>query len=251
MAISFAPRLADSPDRVIVRAQRRGPRLRFIAEPEGDESMRSPPGRLDVVPAADPEALRRWGVADCGRIDHRALTRSLGRLRGAETGSFTDATRVVRHIRLRYHGTLVGWIEDAVALSIACESAHGASDRWPHGLSDRLVDILEALEHHQHREDAVVFPRLLARPPGGVEPVVALMEAEHAAIRDRLDRLLAITRDLALPEGACAKWRVLYVLCRQVDSDARALMALEEHDLFPQALRDRTEAGVCAVATSL
>lgn len=212
--------------------------------------MRAPSDRLDLIPAADPDALRRWGVTDCGHVDLGALTRSLGGLREAGPGSFADAARVVRHIHHRYHGVLIGWIEDAVALSIACESAHSGEDLWPHGLSDDLADLLEALEHHQQREDAVVFPRLLAGPSPAMKPIVALMEADHAAMVDRLDRMLALTGGLAAPEGACAKWRVLYVLCRGIDADTRALMRLEEHELFARALRDPTEAGVCAVATS-
>ena len=210
--------------------------------------MRLQPKRLDLIPSADPAILRRWGVADCDRVNRRALTRSLTRLQHDEVTPPSDITRLVRHIRDRYHRALVGVIEDAVALATACEAAHSGQELWPHGLCDRLIEILEALEHHQQREDAVVFPMLLADTPQAAE-AAAMMKAEHARIGEMLDAVHALTQGFQAPAQACARWRVLFVLCCKIDVDIREQMRLEERELFSPHIRDSTEACVCSAAT--
>lgn len=210
--------------------------------------MRPQSPRLELIPRADPAVLRRWGVTECDRVDRRALTRSLTRLQDDETAPPADTARLVDHIRQRYHHDLIGVIEDAVALATACEAAHSAEAHWPHGLADRLVEVLEALEHHQQREDAVVLSLLLAETPR-LDGAERLMETEHAHLRGLLDGLLALTRGWEVPPGVCAKWRVLYVLCCKIDVDIREQMRLEEGELFWPPIRDTTEAGDCSAAT--
>ena len=193
--------------------------------------MRPQPERLDLIPQADPAVLRRWGVSDCGQVDRPALARSLARLQDHEIAPPSDMARLVRHIRHRYHRALIGLIGDAVALAEACEAAHSGEEAWPHGLSDRLVEILEALEDHQQREDAVVFPLLLAAKPQAAE-AARIMKAEHARIRRLLDVVGALTRGFEVPAAVCVSWRVLYVLARKIDLDIREQMKLEERELF-------------------
>ncbi|HWQ87106.1 hemerythrin domain-containing protein [Brevundimonas sp.] len=209
--------------------------------------MRPQSSRLDLIPEADPRSLRRWGVTDCDQIDRRALTRSLTRLQHDEVAPPADMTRLIRHIRDRYHRALVGVIEDAVALATACEVAHSDKELWPHGLCDRLIGILESIEHHQQREDAVVFPLLLADQPQAAK-AARIMEAEHAGIQGQLDVVLALTRGFEVPAQACAKWRVLYVLCCKINTDVREQMRLEERELFSPCIRESTEVSVCSDA---
>lgn len=209
--------------------------------------MRSQSRRLDLIPSPDCDSLTRWGVADCDEVDRRALAESLARLQDDESTPPPDAAGLIGRIRSRHHQALLEIIADAVALATACEAAHAADDRWPHGLSDRLMGLLEALELHQQREDAVVFPLLLSRSPQA-EAAVGFMAREHASIRDRLDSLSAVTQAFRAPLGACMKWRVLYVLCRKIDFDIRELTSMEERELFAPHIRDHTEVDVCAHA---
>lgn len=210
--------------------------------------MRPQPQRLDLIPAADPAVLRRWGVSDCERIDRRALHDSLAGLQHDELAPPPDAARRVGHVRDRCHNALVDLLGDAIALATACETAHRGEDLWPHGLSDQLIGILEAIEHHQQREDAVVFPMLPVGGPRAAE-AVRMMEAEHAGLRASLDRILVLTEGLRAPPQACAGWRVLYVLCCKADVDIREQIRFEEGELFSPCIRDSTEVQVCATAT--
>ena len=204
--------------------------------------------RLDVTPETDPAVLRRWGVTDCDRVDRRNLTRGLTRLQDPEAAAPVDPAGLVRHIRRRYHRALILLIEDAVELATACEAAHRGKAQWPHGLSDRLARILEVLEAHQQREDAVVFPMLLQGRPEATG-AACLMTSEHGELRALLDATLSVTSDFEAPPEACAKWRLLYLLGHKIDFDAREQMRLEEAGLFPPDIRDSTEACICSAAT--
>src|SRR5690606_40373740 len=81
------------------------------------QSLHSSPTRR----SSDLAVLRRWGVTDCERVDRRALTRSLTRLQHDEAAPAPDLSRLIRHIRARYHRTLIEVIGDAVSLATACE----------------------------------------------------------------------------------------------------------------------------------
>lgn len=204
--------------------------------------------RLDVTPETDPAVLRRWGVTDCDQVDRRNLNRGLNRLQDPESPAPADPADLVRHIRKRYHRALITLIEDAVELATACEAAHRGKVRWPHGLSDRLARLLEVLVAHQQREDAVVFPMLLQGRPEATG-AACLMTSEHAEVRALLDATLSVTAGFEIPPEACARWRLLYLLCRKIDFDVREQMRLEEAGLFPPDIRDSTEACICSAAT--
>jgi len=211
--------------------------------------MQTPPLKRDPGASAEPAVLRRWGVTDCDAVDQPALTRSLVRLQDDERAPPSDVARLIRHIRRRYHRSVAGIIKDAVALATTCESAHSADDLWSHGLSDRLAEILDALEHHQQREDAVVFPLLLAQKPEAAK-AAAFMATEHSHIRTLVDALSATTRGYQAPPQACATWRVLYILCCKIDVDIREQMRMEERELFSPLIRESTEAADCSGAMS-
>jgi regulator of cell morphogenesis and NO signaling len=199
-----------------------------------------PPGRS---PEVVDETLLRWGMGE--EPDLPAMAASLTRLLDSEAPSPVGMGRLIRHIHERYHRVLAGVMEDALTLASVCEAAHGASDVWPHGLSDLVAEILDELEQHQQREYAVVFPMLLGGS-AGTPGVAGIMTDEHARLRCRLDALTAMTRQFTAPPGACVKWRVLYVLCCKIDLDLREQMRMEENELFSPFLRHRTEDAVCS-----
>lgn len=199
-----------------------------------------PPGQ---APDSTDATLQRWGVGE--QPDPVAMAASLTQLIDSEAPPPTGMATLIRHIHERYHRVLSGVIEDALTLASACEAAHGASEAWPHGLSDLVAEILDDLEQHQQREYAVVFPMLLAGS-AGTPGVAGIMTDEHARLRCRLDALTAMTRQFTAPPGACVKWRVLYVLCCKIDLDLREQMRMEENELFSPFLRHPTEDAVCS-----
>jgi hemerythrin-like domain-containing protein len=53
-------------------------------------------------------------------------------------------------------------------------------------IADHIALVNELLHHHHSAEDAVLWPRLLARAPKEIDPVVHLVEGHHRGIEDLL-----------------------------------------------------------------
>lgn len=201
------------------------------------------------VRRSDEAVLERRGFAG-GGANRLALMDSLARLQVDETLMLTPpgATDLIRRAGRCRHD-LMEVAADALAVAIACEAEYAADERWPQGLSDRLADLLDWLEQHQHREEAVVFPLFLSRSPEAPATAV-LMTDEHDSIRRQFDALSAITNAFRAPVDAGVKWRILYLLCRKIDFEIRARMAMEDRELFASEIRDSTEVDICPTATS-
>lgn len=200
------------------------------------------------VRRSDEAVLERWGFADGGGVNRLALMDSLARLQVDERPMPPGAAGLIRRASRCRHD-LMEVAADALALATACEAEYAADERWPQGLSDRLADLLDWLEQHQHREEAVVFPLFLSRSPEAPATAV-LMTDEHHSIRRQFDALSAITDAFRAPFDAGVKWRILYLLCRKIEFEVRARMAMEDRELFAPEVRDSTEVDICPAATS-
>ena len=64
----------------------------------------------------------------------------------------------------------------------------------------------------------------------------------------RLEHLARRTGDFTAPAHACATWRLLYLLCRKLNSELRERMALETAALLGRDIRESTEDSGCSAA---
>lgn len=206
----------------------------------------------DLSPSPDldeeADALRRWGLSPCGRVDREALMGALAGLLVDERPPPEEAGALVDHIRRRFHQAQRQVLDDAIALAAAGGRRHRRDDLWPHGLADDLAALLEAWEAHQLREEAVVFPAVLQ---GRDERAVAVDQArrDHAELKRSLTRLVRRTSGFRPPDHACPTWRLLYLLCARLEAELLAQMSLEEQTLYgerPAAIRVSTEVNLCA-----
>ncbi len=90
------------------------------------------------------------------------------------------------------------------------------------------------LMSHQGREEAVLFPMMLAGGHPMIHHPVARMEEEHRDVDQQLLRLASLTADFTSPEDACGTWRALYGVCQEIADDLREHMRLENDILFPR-----------------
>jgi regulator of cell morphogenesis and NO signaling len=185
------------------------------------------------------EVLERWGVRRCHLIDRAAFDAGLTRLIDPEDAVPAGPLEMVAHLRQDDGVTLQGLLEDAVQLARTGEDAHAADDAWPHGVCDDLDDLLQDLEVHDAHEDMAY--RAAFDATDGRRRILQHMLDEHGAMRQRLARLRGRMRHYRLPEGACATWRLLYVLCQKVENVLVRRMRLEEEQLFGPALRNCPE----------
>lgn len=162
--------------------------------------------------------------------------------------TWADATltALIGHIQRRYHAQLREELPRLEAMVERVVSRHG----------DHLPDVLlplqrtfhrlaqELLEHMQ-REDAVLFPVIVALEAGRpadapdaaawLEAPLATMEAEHEVAGAALHAIREITSGYAPPEWACPTFRGLYYGLAQLETEMHLHVHLENHVLFPRA----------------
>lgn len=144
----------------------------------------------------------------------------------------TDA--LIGHILDRFHAVHREELAWLIPLAQKVETVHGDHDEAPLGLTGALVALAEDLDDHMAKEERVLFPMMRAGGNPMIGQPIAVMRQDH----DTADRLaaevLAVTRNLDLPAGACRSWTALYTGLRKLLDDLQAHMALENDVLFPR-----------------
>ena len=76
-------------------------------------------------------------------------------------------------------------------------------------------------------------------PPyfGSMRDPVQMLMHEHDQLCAMLDDIRVATADYTPPAGACANYRTLCQARRELEMDLLQLIHLEDHVLFPRALR--------------
>jgi regulator of cell morphogenesis and NO signaling len=100
------------------------------------------------------------------------------------------------------------------------------------------------LEQHMAKEEEVLFPAIRALEAGGPSRIhcghlsspIRVMEWEHDECGRILARMREVTRDYALPEGACGSFAALYGGLAAMEADLHAHIHLENHLVHPRAL---------------
>jgi regulator of cell morphogenesis and NO signaling len=147
----------------------------------------------------------------------------------------TDAELIQRLIE-RYHVPHLRDLVTAVELARRVEARHAGAPGCPVGLADRLSQVFDHLSQHQAREETVLFPAMLAGGGPMLAFPMAVMAAEHDAVREALSDLQRLTNGFVPPAGACGSWIGLYDLCRKFDGELREHVRLEDEVLFPRFL---------------
>jgi regulator of cell morphogenesis and NO signaling len=118
------------------------------------------------------------------------------------------------------------------------EDAHAGKPECPQGLRDLLEEIQTAVESHLAKEEQILFPLILAGRGRNAHMPVNVMIQEHEDHGQNLQRIRTITRNLELPESACATWRELYRSLGQLEIELMDHIHLENNILFPRALAE-------------
>lgn len=143
-------------------------------------------------------------------------------------------TALIDHIVRRFHEVHRVQFPHAIALARGVEAVHQNHPRCPRGLADHLAIMADHLMSHQGREEAVLFPMMLAGGHPMIRHPISRMEEEHRDVDEQLLRLAVLTTDFSWPIDACKTWRLLYRACREITEDLHEHMRLENDILFPQ-----------------
>lgn len=186
--------------------------------------------RIDVCTSG---AASARCAAKARGVDPRLLLAELEALEGPEPIVPADPEGLIAYILTRYHETHLREFPEAIRLARMVEIAHRHRDDCPHGLADHLAAMAEDLEHHQQKEEAVLFPLMLAGGGPLLRFPIARMNADHQDVERQLAILATLTDSLTAPSDACGSWNALFALCRKITDDLREHMRIETEVLFP------------------
>lgn len=168
---------------------------------------------------------------------------------GDEREQWTELDSLTRHICERHHRyirdvtpAIAAWLDKLV-------DRHGA--KHPELIEIRAVfgELAGDMATHMTKEENLLFPCIddlaVARRTGAPRPLspfgtvlnpMRVMEADHRAAGDLLDRLRALTGGYTPPADACATFRLCYSELARFEADLHRHVHLENNVLFPQAL---------------
>ena len=133
---------------------------------------------------------------------------------------------------MRFHEVHRHELPELVRMARRVEAVHRDNPACPRGLAAFLEGVANELTAHMTREEAILFPMLLAGNGHMAVAPIARMRTEHEDHGSHLERLAELTLNFTPPEGACATWRALYASCAKFDGDLREHIHLENNVLF-------------------
>lgn len=151
--------------------------------------------------------------------------------------NLADTAELIDHILVRYHEAHLAELPAAIAMARRVESVHRDHPACPQGLAECLQALLEHLEGHQHKEEAVLFPAMLAGGHPAIGFPIARMADEHEDLHRQLKALALLADGFTPPDDACGTWRALTAACRKLHDDLKDHVRLEEEVLFPRFAR--------------
>lgn len=143
---------------------------------------------------------------------------------------------LIAHIIERYHKVHRLEFPTVIEMARRVESVHQDRADCPRGLAELLSSMFEDLEDHQHKEEAILFPAMIAGMGTVLRDPIARMMQDHEDLGELLAFMADLTDDFVPPEGACSTWRALYAGCGTLDADLREHVHLENNILFRRFL---------------
>lgn len=117
------------------------------------------------------------------------------------------------------------------------EKVHAEKASRPRGLADHLAHVTLELESHMQKEENVLFPLIVSGRGAMAAAPIRVMEQEHQDHGRNLARLRELAHDFVPPMDACGTWRALYLGLAELEREVMEHIHLENHVLFPRALR--------------
>jgi regulator of cell morphogenesis and NO signaling len=137
----------------------------------------------------------------------------------------------------RYHKGVRSELPALISLAERVEKRHAASPACPRGLHDLLECLHERVVDHLEKEERVLFPMILDGLGRRAAGPMRVLEDEHDEHGRDLGRIRQFTNNFTPPAGACPTWRALYLRLAALEAEFMDHVHLENHVLFPRALR--------------
>ena len=113
------------------------------------------------------------------------------------------------------------------------EAVHAGHEAAPKGLPALLTSMHTELLQHMEKEESILFPMLERGGNPFVVHPIGVMRMEHEEHAERLQHLLALTRNATAPADTCTSWQQLYTGVRKFVDDLQQHIRLENEVLSP------------------
>lgn len=149
-------------------------------------------------------------------------------------------TELVDHIVSTHHDFLRRELPRLHAMGQRVAQVHGGHTASLVEVFEVLSALAEEMVSHMHKEEAILFPMVVALDKGEQIPIpvhapIAKMIEEHQDAGDALARLRTLTGDYRPPADACNTYRALFAGLEELEADMHRHVHLENHVLFPKA----------------
>ena len=118
-------------------------------------------------------------------------------------------------------------------MAATVQTVHFGIEALPKGLSDLLRRMIGEMEVHMKKEELILLPAIRAGGRPGIENPIAVMRADHDDHEREVGEIRRLTRNLTLPDRACATWTALYAGRAEFIDDLNEHIRLENDVLFP------------------
>ena len=149
---------------------------------------------------------------------------------------------LVTHIVATYHDTLREELPRLEAMAAKVARVHGSKAAHLARLNTLVQELSDDLLSHMDKEEAILFPAIVAREAGStahgmpLSGPIHVMEHEHDRAGDVLAEMRQITGGYVVPDWGCQTFRALYHGLEELESAMHVHVHLENNILFPRAL---------------
>lgn len=151
-----------------------------------------------------------------------------------EPACSVEPAALIAHILTRFHEVHRRQLPELIRLASRVEAAHAGHQAAPRGLADLLISMQAELLQHMEKEESILFPMLQRGGTPFVVHPIGVMRMEHEEHDERLQQLMALTRNATPPADACTTWRQLCAGVREFADDLQQHIHLENEVLFPR-----------------
>ncbi|MBX3379107.1 MAG: iron-sulfur cluster repair di-iron protein [Phycisphaeraceae bacterium] len=177
----------------------------------------------------------------------RALCEMTGEAAGSERDwASATMTELADHIERTHHAFARESFARLAVLVPKVAAHHGAAHPELHDLERVVARLREEMLDHMIREDRVLFPwlRRLDRkseihtgPPWSVRRPIDCMMHDHNEVGQMFREIKDLTNNFTPPDNACASFRAMVGLLRDLERDTHVHIHKENNILFPAGVR--------------
>jgi len=147
-----------------------------------------------------------------------------------------STAQLITHILSSHHKYLREALPLVDALAAKVSRVHGEYNPKLRSLASAVEELAATLVPHLDEEEQLLFPALTTEQieRALVADRLRIMEQEHRALADLLERVRAASDDFTMPDWACTSYRTLFSELAQLEADVHTLVHIESHVLKPR-----------------